>query len=411
MTQSKILKQLKQGKLKIYQLENITDATSAKEIRLEYISQLIKKDITEIGESQLAFDALHKKNIENLIGSIEVPLGIAGPIKIIGDNANGKYYVPMATTEGALVASTSRGCKIINACGGVQVTSELIGTTRAPLFEMKSIRSKTKVCKWIEGNMKSLNKSAKTTSTYISLISIKPFSFGKNLWLRMAFDTDQAMGMNMVTKAAKAISKSLESQLPELKLLAISGNMCVDKKASYLNKLLGRGRSINAEIVLKKEAIQDILHISPKKLVEVNVKKTWQGSQMAGSLSNNAHIANTIAAIFVATGQDIAHVIDSSTGSVIFEKQRDDVYIAMRLPSLMIGTLGGGTRLPKQFAAQQIMLTDVSTNKKKQTIKSPVDNLGEILAGAVLAGEISLHAAIAAQDLVCSHQELGKGTR
>ncbi|NQU99277.1 MAG: 3-hydroxy-3-methylglutaryl-CoA reductase, partial [Parcubacteria group bacterium] len=215
-------------------------------------------------------------------------------------------------------------------------------------------------------------------------------------------------GMNMATQASKKIADYAEKNFKAVKLIAVSGNLCVDKKASAMNALLGRGRKVQAECFIKNELIKKYLHTTPEKLVEVNHKKTWQGAVLSGSIAANAHIANIIAGIFIATGQDAAQVVESSSGNTTFELEKSGVYACVTLPSLMIGTVGGGTGLPKQSEAIKLMLKNIGSEKEKSKVNQ-THKLAEIIAGACLAGEISLHGALASGHLASSHMKLGKG--
>ena len=216
------------------------------------------------------------------------------------------------------------------------------------------------------------------------------------------------MGMNMATQASKKVAGYAEKNFKSVKLIAVSGNLCVDKKASAMNALLGRGRKVQAECFIKNNLIKKYLHTTPEKLVEVNHKKTWQGAINSGSIAANAHIANIITAIFIATGQDVAQVVESSSGNTTFELNKDGVYTCVTLPSLMIGTVGGGTGLPKQSEAINLMLKNIGSNKEKTKVNR-THKLAEIITSACLAGEISLHGALASGHLASSHMTLGKG--
>lgn len=408
MTKENLLKKLQNKEIKFHEIENHVSANEASEIRLKFIENLNKKKYLEIAKHNLEPQKLQNKNIENFIGSTELPLGIAGPIRIKGENSNGEYFLPLATTEGALVASVSRGCKLINLSGGTKTDLEYIGTTRAPLFSVKDLKTGRAFIEWVNKNYKKIEKVVESVDPYVKLIKIEPFCSGRNIWLRIYFNTFDAMGMNMATQASKKIADYAEKNFKSVKLIAVSGNLCVDKKASAMNSLLGRGRKVQAECFIKNDLIKKCLHTTPEKLVEVNHKKTWQGAVLSGSIAANAHIANIIAAIFIATGQDAAQVVESSSGNTTFELDKDGVYVCVTLPSLMIGTFGGGTGLPKQSEAINLMLSNIGSSKEKSKINR-THKLAEIIAGACLAGEISLHGAIASGHLASAHMKLGKG--
>lgn len=403
-----LLKQLFAGKIKSRQLEDLTDAETARKVRLSFLAAETRSELEDFANIGFEAESVKNKNIENLIGSVEVPLGIAGPLLVNGQHANGSYYIPMATTEGALIASTARGCKAITAAKGAMVTQNLKGISRAPLFLLTSARDASSLKKWIAGNMRNLNSLISESSRHIKLLQVSYFQNGRYLWIRFNFDTDEAMGMNMATRASLAISQKICEHFRKVKLISLSGNVCVDKKPSELNLLLGRGRELIAEVFLPGKVISQVLNTTAEAIARVNRTKTWYGSAMAGSLSFNAHFANIIAAVFVATGQDLAHIVDSSQGFCIMEAEKDGLYASVSLPSLLMGFIGGGTSLPKQLAAKNMMVKAVS-NKKAKTSKNQTSVLADITAAAVLAGELSLHAALAADELVTAHETLGKG--
>ena len=401
----RLIQQLNAGTIKFRDLDNLTDSETAKEVRLQFIAARTKLKLKKLGELNFRAESTKNRNIENLIGSVEIPLGVAGPIKVNGENADGEYMIPLATTEGTLVASTGRGCKLLNMAGGVTTTIKYVGMTRAPLFKLEGIRDASRISNWVVENFPRLNKIAREASSHISLLKIEPFQLGRLFWLRMNFDTDEAMGMNMSTKAAQMISGYIADTF-KIKLISISGNLCADKKPALINQLLGRGIWVQAECLIKREMVIEVLHTTPEELTEVNTTKVWQGSALAGSNSYNAHFANIISAIFAATGQDLAHVVNSSQGYSVFEVDKGDLYVAVSLPSLLIGYVGGGTCLPKQALAKELILAELGgkAGKGRKSFR-----MAEVTAAAVLAGELSLHAALASQELVAAHEKLGKG--
>jgi len=260
--------------------------------------------------------------------------------------------------------------------------------------------------KWVEENFEKLKQAAESTTRHGRLRSIRPWVTGNLVWLRFEFETGDAMGMNMVTIATdKALETLLKEYDGEVRVIALSGNMCVDKKPAALNAILGRGKTVVAEALVKREVVEKVLKTTPEKIHEVNLAKNLMGSARAASLSFNAHYANIIAAIFIATGQDVAQVVESSIGYTWTEVRGGDLYISVTLPSLEVGTVGGGTRLPTQREALAMMGVAGSgdppgTNAKK---------FAEIVAATVLAGELSLLAALSAGHLAKAHIKLGRG--
>lgn len=358
--------------------------------RREALEKFLKVDLSNIGKNVLDDSFASKRNCENMIGAVQVPVGVAGPLKILGFEKS--FYIPLATTEGALIASVSRGCKAISECGGANVIAEKVGATRGPVFKLKSITEGKKLGTFLKENFKKLQKIATNSSDHIHLLNMKGQTIGVNYFVRFVFDTDMAMGMNMATIATGEIAKYITSKTG-IPCLSLSGNYCVDKKASWLNFIEGRGYKVNAEVTLNESVIKKILKTSSKKIFEVWLAKCMTGSAVSGSIGFNAQFANVVAAFFLATGQDVAHVTEGSVGITTMEKISGGLYVNVYLPDVMLGTVGGGTDLPTQKEA----LSMVGTNK-----------IAEILGAVVLAGEISLLASLSEGSLVKAHKKLAR---
>ncbi|MCX6692334.1 MAG: hydroxymethylglutaryl-CoA reductase, partial [Methanoregula sp.] len=316
----------------------------------------------------------------------------------------GNYYLPLATTEGALVASVNRGCSGITKAGGAEVRILHDGMTRAPVFAVRSISHAKQVVDWVMGHIPELQTAAESTTTHGKLIDIMPFVAGTSVFFRMNFDTKDAMGMNMVTIASAKVA-DLIAQGTGARLVALSGNMCTDKKPAAINGILGRGRSVVAGVALSHDLVSQVFKTDAATLFEVNYRKNLVGSARAGSMGFNAHAANVVAAMFIACGQDAAHSIDGSTCLTTVDPTPTGVYVAVTLPSLPVGTVGGGTGITTQQECLNLLGvagggTPPGTNAKK---------LAEIIASGVLAGELSLLGALAAQHLARAHQQLGRG--
>lgn len=349
--------------------------------------------------SSFSFDPmLAQKNIENMIGCVQVPLGFVGPLRVNGDHAVGDFLVPMATTEGALVASVNRGCSVVTAAGGVNVSVVKDQMTRAPVFRVKDMRHALEVVRWVCDNADEIKKKADSTTSHGKLVKIKPFSAGRNLYLRFAYETGDAMGMNMATIATEAAARLIEERTGAV-LISVSGNVCVDKKAAGINFIMGRGKMVLADALVPGKLVEEKLHTSPEAVVETCLRKNTVGSAIALSYGFNAHIANVLVAIYIATGQDPAQVVEGSMGMTTAEVADGDLYIALRLPAIEVGTVGGGTRLPCQSEALSIMGC-VGKRKSKK--------LAEIVAAACIAGELSTLAAQAAGHLSSAHVSLGR---
>ncbi len=333
---------------------------------------------------------------ENLIGAITVPLGVAGPLVMKGEHISGDVFIPLATTEGALVASVNRGCKAISASGGVITQIQTVGTTRGPVFQTKGIRDGKRMTDWIAQHFEQIQQAAETTSSHLKLLKADCQINGTEVYVRFYFDTDDAMGMNMVTIATHTIVQIIEKEC-EVMCVAVAGNYDIDKKPAWLNSIAGRGKRGWAEVTVPKEVVSSVLKTTAGKIVEVVRSKCWGGSMLAGSIGFNAHFANIVAAFYVATGQDLAHVVEGSLG-VTNARQLDsgDLYFSISMPALMIGTVGGGTKLATQKEAR-------SLTKAKTAIE-----LAEVLVGSVLAGELSLIASLSEQTLAKAHASLGR---
>ena len=338
------------------------------------------------------------KNIENMIGTTQIPLGYAGPVDIHGGYAQGRFLIPLATTEGALIASISRGMSVINDGGGVSVAVFQDAMTRAPVFRVEGVEHAMRVMHWVDTHREEIDNAVSTTTSHGKLIRIEMFPSGRSLSMRFSFQTGDAMGMNMATIASEAVCRLVESETGAT-LVSVSGNMCSDKKPAAINMIEGRGKTVVAEARIPREVVEGRLHATSEAIVETNYRKNLVGSSMAGTLGANAHAANMVAALYIATGQDPAQVVGGSMAVTTCEDIDGDLYIAVRMPAVEVGTVGGGTRLPCQREALS-MIGCVGEGKAKK--------LAEIVATTVLAGELSTLAAQAAGQLGAAHARLGR---
>lgn len=378
---------------------------SAAERRLA-LEKEAKVTLKNIGSFSFDESIVSSRNCENLIGATHIPLGIAGPLKIINqESVVFNNYIPLATTEGALVASVSRGCKAIGLSGGANTYAYRAGTTRGPVFYTGAIKKSKEVYQWIKKNQGVLESAAQKTSSHIVLTKTKVSSVGNYVFVRFSFNTQDAMGMNMVTIASEAMCKLIEAETGAT-LLAVAGNFDIDKKPSWLNFVENRGFAAWADVVLSKDVVLDVLKTTPQKIFDVWLAKCMIGSAMSGSLGFNAHYANVIAALFLATGQDPSHIVEGSMGITTTKVlENGDLYCSIYLPALMVGTVGGGTHLATQKESLSI-LGVAGGNEGRNSEK-----FAEIVAGAVLAGEISLLASLAEGSLGKAHQALGRGKK
>ena len=338
------------------------------------------------------------KNIENMIGTIQIPLGYAGPVRITGEYAKGDFLVPLATTEGALVASISRGMSVMNDGGGVRTMVCADAMTRAPVLRVDGIEHGKRVMEWIDSHMDAINEAVASTTSHGRLVRIDKYPDGRSLFLRFAFETGDAMGMNMATIASEAVCRLLKKETGAV-MISVSGNMCSDKKPAAINMINGRGKTVVAEARIPKDIVERRLHTTSAAVVETNYRKNLLGSSMAGTLGANAHAANMVAALYIATGQDPAQVVGGSMTVTSCEDVDGDLYISVRMPTVEVGTVGGGTRLPCQRETLQ-MIDCLGDGKSRK--------LAEIVAATVLAGELSTLAAQAAGQLGSAHAALGR---
>lgn len=402
-----LAKEVADGKLRLHEIEEKVgnDANVAAKIRLRALEILRGTPFPTIASHTFDFNRLLTLNIENPIGGIQIPVGVAGPIRVAGEYADGNYYIPLATSEGALVASVNRGCSAITSSGEARSRVIKDGITRAPLFRTSSVREAQKLVAWIQENFPKLVEMISKADAHCHLQRVDPYIVGNNTFLRFSFSTDDAMGMNMATIACDEVRRLIEKELPFAKCVSLSGNLCVDKKPSAMNLIQGRGKTVVSEAIIKEDIVKEVLKTTPKGIVEVNWRKNYVGSALAGSYGFNAHFANIVAAMFLATGQDAAQVVESSLGITTAEVlDNGNLYISVTLPSLEVGTVGGGTRLPTQQEALKILDcqgggTPPGSNAKK---------FAEIIAAAVLAGELSLLSALSMQQLAEAHIKLGR---
>lgn len=361
--------------------------------RREALEKELKASLSNIGSFTLDESVAGSRNCENMIGAAQVPIGIAGPLRI----EKKEYYIPLATTEGALVASINRGCKAITESGGALVDSHRVGATRGPVFRVENLRQHDRMYRYLKTNITELQRVAAGTSRHLKLEKILTRGVGKYRFVRFVFDTQDAMGMNMVTIATQALVDYIEKKLGVV-CVALAGNFDIDKKPAWLNFLENRGMKVWAEVTIPAAVLKNTLKTTARAVYEVWLAKCMIGSAMSGSLGFNAQYANVIAALFLATGQDLGHVGEGSMGittaEVVGEK---DLYMNVVLPDLMVGIVGGGTGLATQKEALSIIGAQTS------------QEFAKVVGAAVLAGEISLLASLAEGTLARAHQKLARG--
>ena len=369
------------------------------QMRHEYLEEETGVDLEHVPE--YSFDSQRGEgNIENFIGVAQMPLGLAGPVKVNGEHADGYYPIPLATTEGTLVASYSRGMKAINMAGGATATVVDDRMNRAPVFVFEDARNARDFRDWVFDHYDTMKEKAEETSSVAELVEIEDYMTNNLAHLRFSFRTGDAAGQNMVGKATfAACNWALQEYPGYVENFYLEGNFATDKKASKVNDMMTRGKRVTAEVTLDEETCIHHLGAEPESL-DHHSKIGTLGSFMSGANTNGAHPANGLAALFIATGQDEANVAESSAAILNTTLLADNsLHISVTIPSLIVATYGGGTGMATQQECLEMLDCNGTGN---------VNKLAEIAATVVLAGELSLGAAISASDWVTSHESLGR---
>ncbi|MCH8542730.1 MAG: hydroxymethylglutaryl-CoA reductase [Alcanivorax sp.] len=367
--------------------------------RRQFVEQRTSAPLTHLGHYSID-PALLPGNIEQFAGVAQVPVGFAGPMLLDGEHAQGDIFVPMATTEGTLVASYNRGMRLAREAGGITTTVIDDAMQRAPIFVFENARYARDFGLWVTAHLDAIRSEAEATTSVGKLRDIEQYAQGKMRWLRFNFTTGDAAGQNMVSKAARhACQWILAQKPPGLEHFSLAANFDTDKKHSHVNNLHSRGKRVVAEVTLPAAMIRDIMHTSAEALHRQR-QLSNMGAMLSGSVNNGSHFANGITAVFIACGQDVANVAESSAGMVYGElKDNGDYYFSVTVPSLIVATYGGGTGLPTQRECLEMMGCYGS---------GKVYRLAEIIAGVVLCGELSLNAAIVSDQWVSSHDKFGR---
>jgi len=398
----RLLERLREGDAGLRELESHADHDTATTVRRRFLETETGADLDTVG--QYGFDAAEADpNIENMIGTVGIPVGVAGPLPVEGVSAGGEYHLPLATTEGALVAGVNRGCSAIAAAGGATARVIESGMTRAPVFSVEGVAEAATVVEWVDHNEGRLAERAGSTTNHGELAAVDPYVVGDSVYLRFVYDTKDAMGMNMATIATREAAGLVEAETPA-SLVSLSGNLCSDKKPAAINAVEGRGHSVAADAEIPADVLAERFDATPEAIAEVNTRKNLVGSAKAGSLGFNAHAANVVGAAFLATGQDEAQVVEGANAITTVEVRNDALYASVTLASLEVGTVGGGTRLPAQSAALSVLGVAGGGDPPG----SNADELAEIIAAGVLAGELNLLAALAGRHLASAHADLGR---
>jgi hydroxymethylglutaryl-CoA reductase (NADPH) len=411
MSDGEIIDLMANGKLMHYELEkklgieNSDRAVRLRRMHFAANTSLSAEAIEQLPHEHYDFSQVTGVCCENVLGYVPIPVGVAGPLLLDGK----QYMVPMATVEGALVASTTRGFKALRqAKSGEGVQSILLndGMTRGPAVQMPNAKRAGALKKWLEDpqNFSKVAAAFNSTSRFARLQEIKVGVAGRKVFLRFKCKTGDAMGMNMISKATDKALKLLMTEFHDMELVSLSGNYCTDKKPSSINWIEGRGKSVVCDAIIPESVVKSVLKTSVDKLVHLNVQKNLVGSAMAGSIGGfNAHASNMVTAVFLATGQDAAQNVESSNCMTIMEKTPEgDLYMSVTMPSIEVGTIGGGTHLKAQRACLSMLgiagtLEDNPGHNAQQ--------LAKIVAATVMAGELSLMSALAEDTLVGDHMK------
>jgi hydroxymethylglutaryl-CoA reductase (NADPH) len=360
-------------------------------IKFEYVS----------GEKRIEQPDIFQGNIENFIGMAQMPVGVIGPLRINGVYAHGDFYVPLATTEGALVASHNRGAKVISLSGGVRVICLTERVTRAPGFSFDNLIEAGKFIVWVSQRFEDAKEEVKATTSHGHLEDIKVTLEGNHVFLNFEYTTGDAAGQNMVTIATDAICRRIIAECPvKPRHWFIESNMSGDKKATAMSYLFVRGKKVTAEVVIPRKLVFGMLHTDPEKIME-HWKMSFVGGVQSGSIGVQGHYANGLAALFIACGQDAACVSEASVGITRVDvDEKGDLYVCVTLPNLIVGTVGGGTDLPTQRECLEM----IGCKGGEGTARK----FAEICAATVLAGEISIMGAISAGQFTMAHMKYGR---
>lgn len=421
MSDEEVVALVREGKVNQYKLESeikkalkkgyAPDCARAVRIRRLWLGQDVKEEHGSLPFTTFNYEEFYRevlgKACENVIGYVPVPVGFAGPLKVNGKD----FFVPMATTEGALVASTNRGARAISEAGGAVSMIYRDAMTRAPVVQFPSAKRAVELKNWLDvpENFEHIKNSFESTTRFGKLKEIDSTVAGRCCHLRFKCATGDAMGMNMVSKGCLQVFEDLSAGnlFPDLEMLSLSGNYCTDKKPSAVNWVDGRGKSVVCEVTLPSHVIVKTLKCTVQGLIKLNVAKNLVGSSLAGSIGgNNAHAANVVAACFIACGQDPAQVVESANCMTLMEAVGDgDLHVSVTMPSIEVGTVGGGTALSAQRACLE-SLGVAGANQDDPGANSR--ELSKVIAATVLAGEISLMSALASNHLVSAHMKLNR---
>ncbi len=379
--------------------DQYTDA--GKEGRIQFLQNKTQQNLVHLSGQQAKITAnVVKGNIENFIGFAQIPIGIAGPLKVNGQFAEGEFYIPLATTEGALVASYNRGCKAASMAGGISTFCIDEGVQRSPIFKFNNLHELQTFEKWLKQQTHIFHAITQERSNHAKFKQMMSFIEGSNLNVVLEFYTGDAAGQNMVTFCSYDICQYVLNNAPvKPTQWYIESNFSGDKKANYKSFQHVRGKKVVCEVELSKEIVQNVLKADAYKIEDYWKTSTVSQVQL-GSIGAQGHIANGLTALFIACGQDVACISEASIGvSRLESTHKGGLYASLTLPNLIVGTVGGGTALPTQKECLQIMDCAGAGKAKK---------FAEIACAIALAGELSIAAAISCDHFVSAHEKLGR---
>jgi hydroxymethylglutaryl-CoA reductase (NADPH) len=360
--------------------------------RINWLNKQLKINLSYISPSLQDIE-IFKGLIENFVGYVKIPLGIAGPLKVNGEFAQGFFFVPFATTQSTLIRSYDRGMFILTKSGGANVSILKDEIHITPVFWTENLLQAKKFIIWIERNFDKIKREAEKTTKHGKLLKIKPWIIGRKVFLSFYYSTMDAMGLNIIVIATDSACKYI-SKKTGIKKYYLRSNLSSDKKVSFLNFIEGYGKDIVVETKIPKEIIQDYFNVTPQEIYDF-----WHsavlGSIQAGMVGINAHFANGLAAIFTACGQDVASIINAYVGIGECEiTPEGDLYTSLRVPCLPIGTVGGATFLPWQRECLKILGCEGEGKAKK---------FAEIIGATLLSGEISIIGSFASKKFAEAH--------
>lgn len=347
----------------------------------------------------LATAECYSTNIENMIGTVKLPVGVVGPLRVRGLHADGDFHLPLATTEAALVASYARGAWAATRAGGISTAVLYEGVLRTPAFVFESLLDAGRFVEWAVSHVERLKAAAEATTSHGKLVSLEPVIDNNVVFLLCRYTTGEAAGQNMVTIATEALGKAAVAECPTKPLRwYVEGNFSGDKKATSLGTITGRGRKVSASVILPPEVVRSVLRTDIDAMLDYG-RVAGLGALLSGQFGAQAHYANALAAFYIATGQDAACVAESAVGFTRMERREGGIFCSVTMPNILVGTVGGGTRLPSQRAALNLVGLEGPGSAAA---------LAEVTAALCLCGEISIVAAMAAGHFASAHDKLAR---